>query len=122
MLRVLLDENNDFPPGGPVLVDGIDSAATALRATFSTQAGEWPFDKTFGMRWRGPVLEKYFNPAATRSECATVANTVSDIEPVVGSQITIDTLTNSAARQVNITIEGVTVGEEQTDLTISTIL
>lgn len=123
MLRVLLDENNDFPIGGPQLVSGMDSAATALRATFSTQTGEWPFNKTFGCPWRGSILGKFFDPATTSSICAAVANTwVPDIQPITGNQITIDTIINATQRQVDITIDAVTVDGEQLDLTLQTTI
>jgi hypothetical protein len=52
VLRVILDEDNDIPNGGPGLGQGIDSVASALRAEFSTQTGEWPYDKTFGCPYR----------------------------------------------------------------------
>lgn len=121
MLRVILDENNDIPEGGPVLGDGIDSAATALRAEFSTQQGEWKYDKiNFGFPWRNEVFGKFFDPATTSSFVAAVANRTPDIEPVTGNQITIDTTTNADARQVDITIINITVDGESQDLTITT--
>lgn len=94
------------------------SAATALQAVFGTQQGEWPFDFTFGCLWRNEILQKFFDPAATRSLMASTANTVPDIEPVASTQITIDTTTNAASRQVDITISDVVVDNEQDDLTI----
>lgn len=122
MLRVILDENNDIPIGGPVLASGMDSAASALRAEFSTQTGEWPYDKTFGCPYRGAIFGKFFDSAATNSIVAAVANKTPDIEPVTGNQITIDTTTNAAARQVDITINNVTVDGDQFDLTLQTTL
>jgi len=122
MLRVLLDEDNDLPEGGPVLASGIDSAATALQAVFSTQAGSWPYSFVFGVDWRSEVLVKYFNPATTRALMAEEANTVPDIQPVVPSQVLLDTLTNADARQVEITIEDVIVGSDVATITVSTEL
>lgn len=107
MLRVMLTENNDLPPGGPRLVNGLDSAAVALQAVFGTQAGEWPFDLLFGMRWRQEVFGKYFDSNATNQAAAATANTVPDIQPVTGNQITIDTTTQADARQVDITIDDI---------------
>lgn len=122
-MRVQLDENNDLPDGGPVLVTGMDSVATAMQSVFGTQQGEWPFDFTFGCPWRNEILQKYFDPGSTRSIVATIANgLVPEIEPVVGSQVEIDTTTQAADRQVNITIEGVIVDDVQTDITLTTVL
>jgi hypothetical protein len=109
MLRVLLDENNDLPPGGPRLVGGEQSAAVALRAVFSVQAGEWPYDFRFGMLWRQAVFGKFFNAATTSQMVAAAANTVPDITPVVDSQITIDTTTQAEWRQANITVEDISL-------------
>jgi hypothetical protein len=121
--RVILDDDNDIPIGGPILASGIDSAATSLRAEFSTQLGEWPYDKVnFGCPYRGPIFGKFFDAAATNSICATVANRTPDIEPVTAQQITIDTTTNAAERQVNIDIANVTVDGDQLDLTLQTTL
>lgn len=123
MLRVRLDEDNDLPDGGPVLVTGMDSVATALQAVFGTQQGEWPFDFTFGCPWRNAILQKYFDPGSTRSIVATIANgLVPEIEPVVGSQVEIDTTTQAAERQVTITIDGIVADGQQTDITLSTVL
>jgi hypothetical protein len=120
MLRVLLDENNDLPPGGPVLVDGIDSVATGMRAEFSTQAGEWPYDFTFGLQWRGAILQKFFDPAATRSLIAAKANTfLPEIDAVSGAQVDIDTTTFAAERQVVITLSDVRVNGEQIDISFT---
>ena len=121
MLRVLLDENNDLPIGGPVLASGMDSAATAIQAVLSTQQGEWPFDLTFGVAWRGAVLGKFFDPADTASLVAASINTVTDIEPVTAAQINIDTTTQADVRQANITVDDVTVDGEQVDLSFSTV-
>lgn len=107
MLRVLLDENNDLPAGGPKLVGGEQSAAVALQAVFSVQTGEWPYNLTFGMPWRQAVFGKFFNAATTTSFAAVTANTVPDIVPVGDTQITIDTTTNADARQVDITIDNI---------------
>jgi hypothetical protein len=107
MLRVMLDEDNDLPPGGPRLVNGLESAGVALQAVFGTQAGEWPFDLLFGMRWRQEVFGKYFDSNATNQAAAATANTVPDIQPVSGNQITIDTTTQAEVRQVDITIEDI---------------
>jgi hypothetical protein len=122
MLRVFLTDANDLPPGGPRLVTGIDSAAVALQAVFGTQQGEWPFDFTFGCPWRGEILQKFFDPGATRSIMANTANTVPDIQPVVSSQVSLDTTTQAAARQVNITISDVVVGDEQAELVLPTVI
>lgn len=119
MLRVILDENNDLPDGGPRLGAGLASAATALQAVFGTQQGEWPFNKTFGCPWRNEILQKFFDPGATRSIMASTANTVPDIEPVASTQITLDTTTQAEWRQVDITIADVVVDNEQDDITIS---
>lgn len=129
MLRVYLDSDNDLPPGGPRLcggpgvVDIIDadgrsqridsrlaSAGVALQAVFGTQAGEWPFNLTFGMPWRQEVFGKYFDANATAQIIASTANTVPDIEPVASDAITIDTTTQADQRQVDITIDPVIVG------------
>lgn len=121
MYRVILDENNDIPDGGPILAIGIDSAATSLRAEFSTQLGEWPYDKAnFGCPYRSPIFGKFFDAASTNSICAAVANRTPDIEPVTAQQISIDTTTNADARQVNIDIINVTVDGDQFDLTLQT--
>jgi hypothetical protein len=122
MLRVILDENNDIPNGGPFLKSGIDSAASALRAEFSTQAGEWPFDKTFGCPYRGAIFNKFFDAGTTASLCAAVANKTPDIEPVTANQIIIDTTTNAAARQVDITINNIVVNDDKLDLTLQMII
>lgn len=122
MLRVLLDANNDIPPGGPELVSGIDSAAVALQAVFGTQQGEWVYDLTFGTPWRDEILQKYFDAGTTRSICARVANTVPDIEPVVSAQIDIDTTTQAANRQADITLNNVTADGEQADISVTTAL
>lgn len=123
MLRVILDNDNDLPPGGPVLAAGMDSAATAIRAELSTQAGEWPFDKAdFGMRWRGIVLVKYFDAAATQAWIAATVNRVPDINRVTSTQIAIDTTTGAVARQATITINDVVVDDQQTDLVFTTVL
>lgn len=121
MLRVILDDNNDIPVGGPVLGTGIDSAASAIRSVLSTQAGEWPYDLTFGVMWRGAVFGKFFDAAATRSLLAATVNTVPDIEPITAAQITIDTVSLADARQANITIDDVTVDDEQVDLDFTTV-
>lgn len=107
MLRVILDDDNDLPAGGPKLGNGIESARTALQAVFSVQAGEWPYNLVFGMRWRQEVFGKYFNASTTQQLVALTANTVPDIEPVTSSQITIDTTTYADVRQANITIDPV---------------
>jgi hypothetical protein len=141
MLRVYLDHNNDLPPGGPRLCGGpgaldiidedgrsqridsrLASAAVALQAVFGTQAGEWPFNLTFGMRWRQEVFGKYFDANATAQVVAATANTVTDIEPVTSEAITLDTLTQADARQVNITIDPVIVGTATGVLVIPAIL
>ena len=120
MLRVLLDENNDFPPGGPKLGNGIASVGTAFQAVFGTQQGEWAYDLTFGMPWRSCVFGKYFDAGSTLSIVASVANTVPEPEPVSANQISLDTTTNADARQVDITISDVIVGEDITDIEVST--
>lgn len=107
MRRVLLDANNDLPPGGPRLVDGVESAGVALQAVFSVQAGEWPYNLLFGMRWRQEVFGRYFDENATRQFCASTANVVPDIQPVIGSQIAIDTTARADVRQANITIDDI---------------
>jgi hypothetical protein len=107
MLRVLLDENNDLPVGGPRLVGGAESAAVALQAVFSVQAGEWPYNLLFGMPYRQALFGKFFNAATTTSFVAATANTVPDIVPVGDTQITIDTTTNADARQADITINNI---------------
>jgi hypothetical protein len=125
VLRVMLDENNDLPPGGPRLVNGLESAGVALQAVFGTQAGEWPFDLLFGMRWRQEVFGKYFDANATNQAAAATANTVPDIQPVTGNQITLDTTTQADARQVDITIEDIqlrTTTGAPASLTISVAL
>lgn len=122
MLRVILDADNDLPPGGPVLASGSESARTALQAVFGTQQGEWGFDKLFGTPWRPAILRKFFDAAATRAIMANTANTVPDIEPVVGAQVLIDTTSQAAARQVDITIEDVLVDGDVQTLTLSTVL
>ena len=121
MLRVRLDENNDIPIGGPKLVDGIDSVATGIRAVLSTQAGEWPYDFTFGTPWRDDILMKFFDAATTQSIIAARINTLRpEIEPVTPNQITIDTITQASARQANITVDDVTVDGQQVDLSFTT--
>lgn len=125
MLRVMLTEDNDLPPGGPRLVNGLDSAAVALQAVFGTQAGEWPFNLLFGMRWRQEVFGKYFDSNATNQAAAATANTVPDIQPVTGNQITLDTITQADARQVDITIDDIllrTATGAPASLTISVTL
>ena len=138
MLRVYLDADNDLPPGGPRLCGGpgaidvinasgvverqnsaLASAGVALQAVFGTQAGEWPYNLTFGTPWRDEVFGKYFDSTTTAQIVASVANTVPDIEPVTSNQITIDTLTQADARQVNITIDSVQVGNTTGSVTIS---
>lgn len=125
MLRVLLNENNDLPPGGPRLVGGVESAGVALQAVFSVQAGEWPYDLLFGMRWREEVFGKYFDENATRQFLAATANAVPDIQPVIGSQITIDTLARSDIRQANITLDDInlrtTTGVVPFSLTVTAV-
>jgi hypothetical protein len=120
VLRVILDENNDIPIGGPTLASGVDSAASSLRAEFSTQTGEWPFDKTFGCPWRNAIFGKFFDSASTTSIIAAVANKTPDIAAVTANQITLDTVTNAAARQVDITIRNVLVNDDLVDLTLQT--
>jgi len=123
MLRVLLDENNDLPPGGPRLVGGVASAAVALRAVFSTQAGEWPFNRTFGMMWRQAVFGKFFNAAITSQATAATANTVPEITPVVGNQVTLDTIEGADDRQVNIAVNDIRLragGAEPFTFTVTT--
>jgi hypothetical protein len=116
-------EANDIPLGGPTLGSGIDSAATALCSEFSTQQGEWPYDKAFfGFPYRQAVFGKFFDSNTTASFAAAVANRTPDIEPVTAAQITIDTTTNADARQADITIANVTVDGEQQDLTLQTTL
>jgi len=127
VLRVILDDNNDFPvgvmgddgvyvPGGPVLGTGIDSYATAVRSVLSVQAGEWPFDLTFGTRYRSVVLVKYFDAAATRAMLAATINTVPDSDvPVTPAQITIDTVSLADVRQANITVDDVVIDGETVD-------
>jgi hypothetical protein len=106
MLRVLLDENNDIPPGGPRLVDGEQSAAVALQAVYSTQAGEWPYDLRFGTLWRQEVFGKFFNAATTSQVIADAGNSwVPDIVPMTDAQITIDTTTQAEFRQADITVD-----------------
>ena len=127
MLRVMLDENNDLPSGGPRLVGGVESAGVALQAVYATQAGEWPYNLSFGTQWRGVILRKYFDPATTRSAIATPANSwVPDIEPITGNQITLDTTTYADIRQVDITITDVMLAGSTTTgpitFTIPTIL
>lgn len=121
MLRVQLDANNDLPEGGPKLVTGVDSVATALQAVFGTQQGEWAFDFTFGCPWRDAILLKFFDPGTTRSIMARITNgLVPEIEPVIGSQIEIDTTSQAANRQVNITINDVRVNGQQLTLALTT--
>jgi hypothetical protein len=120
VLRVILDEDNDIPNGGPGLGQGIDSVASALRAEFSTQTGEWPYDKTFGCPYRNAIFGKFFSPGTTASIAAAVANKTPDIEPVTANQISVDSTTNAAARQVDITIDNVIVDGDQFDLTLTT--
>lgn len=139
MLRVYLDADNDLPPGGPQLCGGpgpfdvinadgvterlnsaLASAGVALQAVFGTQAGEWPYDFTFGTPWRQEVFGKYFDATTTAQIMASTANTVPDIEPVASNAITIDTLTQADARQVNITIDPVVVGTATGAVTVST--
>ena len=125
MLRVMLTEDNDLPPGGPRLVNGLESAGVALQAVFGTQAGEWPFDLLFGMRWRQEVFGKYFDANATNQAAAATANTVPDIQPVTGNQIALDTTTQADARQIDITIENIqlrTTTGAPASLTISVAL
>lgn len=123
MLRVLLDDDNDFPPGGPRLVDGVDSVASALRAELSVQAGEWPYDKTFGVDWRNEILQKFFAPAASSALLATTINgLVPEIEPVSGAQIEIDTASQADARQVTITVSDVVVDDDRVDLTFVSLI
>lgn len=114
-------EANDIPYGGPVLGSGMDSAATSLCSEFSTQQGEWPYDKQFfGFPYRQEVFGKFFDPNTTNSFCAEVANRTPDIEPVTTNQVIVDTTTNADARQVDLTIVNVTVDGEQQDLTLQT--
>ena len=123
MLRVLLDANNDLPEGGPVLATGVESVRTGMQAVFGTQQGEWPFDFRFGTPWRNAVLQKYFDPSSTRSIMATTANSLRpEIEPVNGTQIELDTLTQADERQVNITLSDVQVDNQLVDITIPTLL
>jgi hypothetical protein len=49
-----------------------------------------------------------------------VANKTPDIEPVTANQISVDSTTNAAARQVDITIDNVIVDGDQFDLTLTT--
>ena len=134
-----LNADNDLPPGGPQLCGGaggfdvvnadgtverqssaLVSAGVALQAVFGTQAGEWPYDFTFGTPWRQEVFGKYFDATTTAQIMANVANTVPDIEPVTSNDITIDTLTQADARQVNITIDPVTVGTASGAVVVNT--
>lgn len=128
MQRAILDENNDFGETGPQLGDGVPSAATALQAVFGIQQGEWGYNKTLGTPWRNGIFGKYFDAGATLSFMASTANSIRelvpfpDIEPVTAAQITLDTLTQADARQVNIGIARViVVGEDApTDIAVTT--
>lgn len=109
MLRVALDENNDFPPGGPKLVGGVESAGVALQAVFSVQRGEWRYNLLFGMAWRSAVFGKFFNESTTAQMVAATANTIPDITPVTERQVAVDTVTDAAWRQANITINSISL-------------
>ncbi len=118
-----------------VLVDGVESVKSALYNLFSTQAqdqrettgdgvveiiqGEWPFDKSHGLRWRGVVLRKFFSPDETRAIIAATANRVPEVEEVTSSQVTLTI--DSVNRQVNITLQNVrlTSGETISEISIT---
>lgn len=121
-LRVILDENNDLPPGGPVLAGGAPSARVAYQAVFGTQAGEWRYDFTFGTQWRNGILRKFFNPSTTRSLIAATANTVPDGQPITSSQVALDTTTNANFRQVDIELGPIVIDDEPVTISVSTLL
>ncbi len=49
---------------GPFLVSGVDAVKCFLFARFTTQAGEWGYDKTFGMPYNEAVTGRYFDDVA----------------------------------------------------------
>lgn len=122
MLRVDLTETNDLPPGGPKLVGGLRSAVVGLQTVYSVQTGTWKYNFLFGTRWRGPILRKYFDPATSREALAVASRQVPDIVPITSNQISLDTITMSEFRQVNIGIEGITDGIAMTDVNIPTVI
>lgn len=103
------------------LVDGVASVQAAAYNLFSTQAqderegtsdgvtetikGEWPFDRSHGMRWRGVVLRKYFSSEDTRALTADTLNQIPEVLTVSPSQVTLEFLFDP--RQVNITVSDV---------------
>lgn len=122
MLRVILDENNDLPVGGPRLASGRESVRTAYQARFGTQQGEWRYDKTYGTPWRPVVLRKYFDSNATAQLMASTASGIPETPNVTQDQVALDTVTNADARQVDITISGVRFGNDTAEITVTTEL
>lgn len=115
-------------------MDGVESVKAALYNLFSTQAqdeqqatsdgvveiiqGEWPFNKSHGMRWRGAVLRKYFSPDDTRAIVAATANRVPEVQTVSPSQVE---LAFNEDRRVLITLRNVrlTSGETVSAIEVS---
>lgn len=64
---IALDDSGDVDLNGglgPSLVSGVDAVRSFLIARFNTQAGEWGYNKDFGLPYNEAILGKFFDDVA----------------------------------------------------------
>lgn len=106
-LKQTADGSLDLSGGGPRLVSGAEALQAAMFNRLSTQAGEWVYDKTYGVPWREVVLRRYFSAGETAGILAATASLATNAARVSATQV--DLTTNSVTRRVEIRVRGVRV-------------
>ncbi len=91
--------NNDFDldltRGRARLVQGREELAQQLRLLFGIHAGEWFFDPSAGVDWRGLILVKAPNLALVRAELVRVIESASLVEELINYSQTFNSGTRS---------------------------
>ena len=82
-LALTADGGIDLRGGcGPKLVSGVEAAQAFLIARFRTNAGEWGFNKSWGLPYNDAILGRYFDDIASAAIYADQASQPRGIAPV----------------------------------------
>lgn len=90
---------------GPVVVSGAEACRSFLLAIFYTQAGAWPFNRSFGVPYQDEILGKYFDDVAAAAIYADAASNAPGVATVPSSSVTF--VVDTRTRQLSATIDPV---------------
>ena len=110
-LALLENGDLDLRSGrGPVVVSGARAAQSFLIAIFNTNAGEWGYNRDFGVSYNTGVLGRYFDDTASAGIYAAAASSAPGVAPVPTSAVTFfeaDSSTDLSTRKLTAKISPV---------------